>query len=503
MGRPIFGIVCSTEKKSIDMAEKLMVDYVDLHFRHECEAELVASLELCEKKGICYVLNVEGAPLDWIPSPFLQEVLKNSSCFLGMMLDECDHMQMNADWPVVSYYGYQGQPFFAQTHGLSFQEAQDTIKEAMKKRKQMLTIGRKDVAAEYLYPGMMHMAGEAGLSASPKILKETYGPVMIAVGLGASLQYGGTFGIDVDAWWHPESVGHSSERFYSALLLAYWSGAERIYVEGGFADGNHPVQREILKCYQTFITEYVPEHPREYTWEDYQPNISIIRFDDTCFDVRQRYPGYYPGLLFGSMKAEKPNTEWLNILNLLSHGYVRNDSASHNWESRSIAARTLFAPLNGLAVFDHKVPYQYLASSKLIFLCGEMIASETRDAVQRRVKEGAVCVAHQRLIQDYRIEPGDEFICVDDGYGKWIILEDYYSIHYETWTSGIQNPELRELLSEFIGNGEQLIYDFGNHCIEIELEKSGEGFTQSCRDIPRIVTDKEDVFSVKVVDKRS
>lgn len=51
-------------------------------------------------------------------------------------------------------------------------------------------------------------------------------------------------------------IGHSLERFESALLLAYWFGADRIYVEGG-ADysNNHPLGSTIETAFERFIRE--------------------------------------------------------------------------------------------------------------------------------------------------------------------------------------------------------------------------------------------------------
>ena len=128
--------------------------------------------------------------------------------------------------------------------------------------------------------------------------------------MGACRQYKKDFWIDVDYWWHNETIGHSVERFKSALLLAYWSGADLIYVEGGAAYSNHhPVGIEIEHAYQNFLRDYIPTHPRPYSWRDFQPEIAIIRFDDTCSDERQKYLGEYPGPLYGHDPA------WLKILN--------------------------------------------------------------------------------------------------------------------------------------------------------------------------------------------
>jgi hypothetical protein len=155
---------------------------------------------------------------------------------------------------------------------------------ALRRRSQDCT-----AAVKFLFPVMMHTSALAGLTVSPKILKETCGPAMPAVAMGAARQYGMDLWVDVDYWWHNETIGHSAERFRSALLLACWSGASQVYVEGGAQWSNgHPVGEAIERAYEEFLREYVPSHPRPYDWRDFRPQTAIIRFDDTCFDERQK-----------------------------------------------------------------------------------------------------------------------------------------------------------------------------------------------------------------------
>lgn len=482
--------------KSCREAAQSGADYVDLHFK--TDEELIEALHLAKELGIGIVANLEGQPLDWLPSEKLREALAGNETFLGFMLDECDHMQLNAHWPVVEYYGYKGRHYFAETDEMELDEAQAAVEAAIGKRVKALCVDRKDVAGEYLYPGMMHTAARAGLSASPKVLKETCGPVMIAAALGASLQYGGTLGIDCDAWWHPESVGHTDERFESALKLAYYAGADRVYIEGGFGACGHPSEAVQPWMLGRMAREYAPSHPRGYSWRDYRPEVAIIRQDDTCFDIRQRDPLEYPGPLYGHVPAEKENTEWLNILNLLSHGYVRNDSASRNWECRSVLARTLFAPFYKLAVFDETVAGELLAGIRLFFLTGPKISSQTRQAVERRVREGAVCVVPERFAPPFyeqeKRDGGHPVSVLSEGEGKWIVVKDFYSLHYETWTSGPCNPVLRAELMPLIGDGDTLTYDFGGTLVEVSVRNKpvGKGKVYKCNEIPRALREAED-----------
>lgn len=503
--KTLFG-VCGGVKSCVEAAGR-GADYVDLHFK--TEEELIEALGKAGELGIGIVANLEGQPLDWVPSPKLRSVLEGNNAFLGFMLDECDHMQLNAHWPVIEYYGYKGKHYFADTDGMDLDRAQEAVEGAIRERVKALTIDGKDVAGEYLYPGMMHTAARAGLSASPKILKETCGPVMIAAALGASLQYGGTFGIDCDAWWHPESVGHTDERFASALKLAYYAGADRIYIEGGFGACGHPSEVTQPWLLEQMAGKYAPAHIRNYSWRDYKPEVAIIRQDDTCFDIRQRSPLEYPGPLYGHIPAGEENTEWLNILNLLSHGYVRNDSASRNWECRSVLARTLFAPFYKLVIFDETVKEELLTGIRLFFLTGLKISRQTYQAVTQKVREGSACVAPQRFApekfqKEFQKENKDEPVSVvEDGAGKWMIVKDFYSLHYETWTSGPCNPVLHRELMPLIGDGDTLVYEFGNSLVRAFLKKKpvGKGKVYPCNEIPRALWEAEDDMEFMVEER--
>ena len=459
---PAFGLTTGAEDAA-DRAAELGVDFCDLHFGGK-EEILLPALEACDRRGTQYVLNFEHAPPGWVPSPRLKAELECHPGFLGFLLDEADHMQINAHWPVIDYYGYDDQHYLAETDGLDLFRAQQAVYRSLEKYKAACQVAGKAVAVEYLFPVMMHTAARAGHHLSPKILKETCGPIMLSVAMGAARQYGVPFWVDVDYWWHNETIGHSAERFRSALLLAYWSGADRIYVEGGAAYSNaHPVGQAIEATYKEFLREYVPAHPRPYSWRDFRPQIGIVRFDDTCFDERQKYLGEYPGPLYGHVPAGPENVEWLNIWSLLSHGFVRTDSASHQWEARRFGSRTLFVPLHNVAVFDHEAGYETLAGLRLIFLTGALISPDTLAAVQRCVEQGATCILPPRLAS-----PGSdsarisEITAIPQGQGQWLVVPEFYRLHYECFCGGPVNPILRRILKPLCGDGDHLAYDFGH-----------------------------------------
>jgi hypothetical protein len=458
---PLFGLTAGAKEAAARAAE-FNVNFCDLHFGGRIN-ELPSALDACDRMGTRYVLNFEGAPIGWTPPSIFKDELARRSGFLGFMLDEADHMQINAHWPVIDYYGYDDRHYLAETEGLDLYAAREAVLSSLRQRSEDCIIAGKQPTVEHLFPVMMHTVAKAGLNVSAKILKETCGPIMLAVAMGAARQYKVDFWIDVDYWWHNEVIGHSAERFRSALLLAYWSGASLIYVEGGAKwSNNHPVGTAIENTYREFLRDYVPAHPRPYTWRDFQPEIAIIRYDDTCFDQRQGYLGEYPGPLFGHVPAGPENTEWLNIWSLLSHGFVRTDSASHQWEARRFGSRTLFTPLHNVAVYDHEVDYDTLAGLRLIFLTGVTISSGTIAAVQRRVQEGATCVLPPRLAPPQSgMENVKEITTIPDGKGKWLIIPEFYRLHYECFRGGPALPVLQEVFKPLIGDGDHLVYNFG------------------------------------------
>ena len=458
---PIFGLTAGSDDAASRAAE-FGVQFCDLHFGGQ-EDRLPPALDACDVQGTKYLLNFEKAPPGWVPSAELKRALEHRPGFLGFVLDEADHMQINAHWPVVDYYGYDDQHYLAETDGMDLPAARNAVLQALRRYNAACTVAGTPATTEHLFPVMLHTSAQAGLSLCPKILKETCGPIMLAVALGAAGQYGVPLSVDVDYWWHNETIGHSVARFRSALLLAYWSGADRIYVEGGapYSHG-HPVGRNIEAAYKEFLRDYVATHPRPFTWRDFQPAIAIVRFDDTCFDERQRYLGEYPGPLYGHFPAGPVNTEWLNIWSLLSHGFVRTDSASHQWEARRFGSRTLFVPLHNVAVYDHEVGYETLAGLRLIFLTGAAISAATLAAVERCVKEGATCVLPPRLAPPGSgFEKITEITVVPDGQGSWLVVPEFYHLHYECFCGGPVNPVLRQALKPLIGDGDHLEYDFG------------------------------------------
>jgi hypothetical protein len=454
--------------------ELVAVRDMDLHlFRgpKQCaEAQLHEILETCRKRNWTFALNIECLPVTAeLPPAMLADVVAGGRC-RGVVFDECDWLQINAHWKLVEKWGARGSGnhYFAETAGLSLDAAREAVLDgAARRAKPYLDAGVPCVASEHLFPVMMHTMARAGLTISPKVLKETWSPAMLACALGAARQYGRDLWVCVDEWWHPQLHGHPMSRYRSALLLAYWMGASTIYTEGGdlFAldYGGGLALSEQGRVLKRVAHQYVPEHPRPYTFRDVRPTAAIIRFDDTCFDIRQRSPGEYPGPLFGHIPAEPVNMEWLTIWNLLSHGYARTDSLSHNWETKLPVARSLFMPLNNVVVYDHLVTDELLKGVDWIFLSGHTMPAETFEAIARRVRAGATCLLPTRMLPAAaQSQKWDDVNILPDGAGRWVSPRDWYSLHYEPFANGPCDRALREALEGALGPDDSLHYTFGD-----------------------------------------
>jgi hypothetical protein len=105
---------------------------------------------------------------------------------------------------------------------------------------------------------------------------------------------------------------------------------------------------------------------------------------------------------------------------------------------------------------------------KLIFLTGEAISEETLKAVEDLVRKGATCILPPRLApKDSDFNNIRTNTLVPDAAGQWLIVPEFYRLHYETFCAGPVNPLLRETLAPLIGDGDTLVYDFDRYQVNI------------------------------------
>ena len=229
---------------------------------------------------------------------------------------------------------------------------------------------------------------------------------------------------------------------------------------------------EMLK---RFCREYLPEHPRPWTFRDIRPEAAIIRFEDGDFGQRSwGVPGLYGSK---TLVGDADTQAWLDLWNVLTRGRTGNDglayfklgaqgpkndprhhlevTPSYATDPERAAAHAFFVPLNGVVVFDDQVGYERIADIPVLFLTGKQLSAGTVEAVRRCVRAGAVCVVWGPLAlrcglaenwrQGVRVEPV--------GAGKYIFTDDFAApqavAEYERWLA--QEDEIR--------------YRFGGHTV--------------------------------------
>ena len=225
---------------------------------------------------------------------------------------------------------------------------------------------------------------------------------------------------------------------WANLLFAYLFGVDRAYVENigrgdcfyTMLEGGGFRINEYGKRYRRFAKEYIPAHPRPYTFRDFLPSTAIIRFDDT--DWGQGYSLPWADRLFGAynLKTSRESHEWLRAWSTITHGHTLPQSISFNclppYEGKPHRS---FAPANGPIVFDHTVSGALLDSVKLAFLCGSIISKQTLKEVTSRVRQGKMSVVSSPRFapEEIRRAYAGGTYPARLGAGLWVITDDMAS----------------------------------------------------------------------------
>jgi len=381
-----------------------------------------------------------------------------------LMFDEAEHMQSTSNPERAERHGIAGlgHPFMYDPEGDTLLDAADGLARDAKAEQDIYQNTGLTLYTEHVFPIMFHPFARAGYVAAPKILKESFSPIVIAQAMGAAIQYETELWITPDLWSPGSYPGHSVDEYRSALLLAYHMGADCIYTENLAFDHNKQgigslilfdeneyqvtPYGEVTKC---FIHEYVPQNPRHYTFRELKPRVAIIRQEDGCYG---QATGWLPDTLFGHMEWQSTtDTEaWFKLWHLLSLGVAPADSLS--WHAGSIARRPyqVFMPLDGVVVFDHHVKKEDLEGVELILLTGIGIGTSALEGVAERVQEGALCIAMKHLLPEAVLkETGDngEFAY---GAGLWVATTDFLA------------PHVRQRIIPFFPHHNTIRYRFGD-----------------------------------------
>lgn len=446
----------------------------------------------CAENNIDWIANLEaanwiasykdGLGREWYQQPdgrhffrFPDDVLEElaaSKKLLGLMFDEAEHMQNTCNPEFAERVGIPGlgHPFMYDPKGDTLEQAADKFYLAVKAEGQRYRDMGLRLFTEHVFPVLFHPFAKAGYTAAPKILKESFSPVAIACAMGAAIQYNTELWITPDLWGMNGYPSHSPEAYRSALLLAYHLGADCIYTENlaydhenkgygslvHFTDDGYTVtpHGEMTKW---FIHDYVPAHPRSYTFRELKPRVAIIRQPDACWgqDI-----SWLPDTLFGHPDWHStPTTKaWFSIWHLLTRGVVPKEGLTWHCNVMTEKPQQVFVPLDGVVVYDHLVGKEHLANKEVIFLTGIGISKPTLQAVQECVRTGTTCITLPSLApEDVIAQTGDNGV-IDDGKGRWLVTTDFLA------------ESVREAVAPLLPEPDTIRYRFGKTEVLLKMK---------------------------------
>lgn len=425
----------------------------------------------------------------------LNEALKNPE-FRGVVYDEAEHGQLRRGLNTNEHGHGTGRihPYFAITDGLSLEQAYNAVYTCAKDVADNYRNKGVIPMTEHVFPAMMFTFARAGFDIVTKFMKESIDPVYAAIAMGAARQYGTEFCVNPDMWGFDWSLrdhfpGHPVEEFRASLLYAYWIGATRIFVEN--IDGlikskstNGITQfypTEYGKVYQWFVKDYVPTHPRFYTFRDIRPKIAILRLDDTDWGQKD---SRFTDNLYGAVNLHTiPETEaWFQIWNILTHGQIPEGTISFNSKIHNIA-HDFFYPLKDVVVYDHLAGEKELKGIKLVFLTGILISPKTLDTVRKFVKNGGLCVCLSSLTPS---EFNGKLGKISDGSGYWLFVKEFNS------------EEVLNTVAPFLGTPDEISYCIGEQRLMIKRGEDRNSIKIYLENIKDIAINSETTESARV-----
>ncbi len=443
------------------------------------------ALDMKSTDGFEWVNQENGLHLFKFPPKVLQSLNKSPAVW-GVQYDELEHSLLTRNLSITLRNPGVELATLAETTGMTFKKADKAVNEGAKKLvREYKEYGSNYVLGEHVWPVLFHNFARAGIPPVYKQMKENWSNVWAACAMGASLQYDQELWTCIDLWNHNSFPGHSAKELWNNLLFAYLIGVDKAYVEGLRADmyeqdenGNISLL-ERGEVFSRFAKDYLPHNKRNYTFRDFEPEIAIIRFDDTEWGQSpdtyctvdshgQTVNLYWKDWLFGAydLNTSPESEEWLKAWNTITHGWVKEKSLS--WNAGNVykgMPHRSFAPANSPVVFDDKVTKEYLKTVRLAFLCGMYISDQTLDDVASLVKDNGLVVvtskrfAPKRFVEKYSGGTQD----FNDGTGKWIITDD------------MAGDELKELVKPLLGNDNEIVYKFsGGRKITMKISSDGD-----------------------------
>ncbi|MGC8862804.1 MAG: hypothetical protein ACP5R5_08520, partial [Armatimonadota bacterium] len=307
----------------------------------------------------------------------------------------------------------------------------------------------------------------------PKTLKESLSSVVMAISLGAALEYRDTglaWWVSPDLWGLSSYLGHSPQALQSALMMGHWLGADALYVENlDFPDWDkrHPLapprgsliawksdgSYEVTsygKVVQDFYTRYVPSHPRQHSWRDYMPSVSITRLPD---GARGQRGTMVRNRLLGNPDhpMDDISAGWPDVWPILTHGVARRGAISLN--NRKVYPDfppPFSVPIDSVPVFDHLVTGPVLDSVECFVVCGHALSERTFKDVAGRVRNGATRIIARKLYEKQANGPPE---------GKWVMVDSF------------TDPGVSSAIKPFLAPPDVARFRFEDVMVEFRLAK--------------------------------
>lgn len=323
------------------------------------------------------------------------------------------------------------------------------------------------VGAESVFPVMYHMFARAGITPMYKLLKETLTPVAAAMAMGAAKQYGIQYSTTIDFWDLATFPGHTPADTRSAFLFSYWTGAERTYVETMEKGTMHKLVDGKIQltprgeAVRWFNKDYLPTHPRTIIFEDFSPEIIIVRFEDSDYGQVTQTPWMSGNLYHASNLSPDDQTRyWIKIWNVISHGLIPPIALNGNIPMPGFRYR-FFIPANNVAVYDETASDPKLYSNaKLVFLTGKKISPECLATLTKLVEKGLTVVTPTHLApKSVLYAAAIPYAERKMGRGRWIITDD------------VMNPAVKRLIQPYLGQADEMRYVFGKTEVVFEAPK--------------------------------
>jgi hypothetical protein len=442
-------------------------------------------LEMKSKDGYEWVSQPDSMHLFKFP-PLVLKSLAQSDAVWGIQYDELEHSQITRNLSITLRHPGVELVSLAETTGMDFKSADNAVYQGAKSLvDECSSEGYQQVLGEHVWPVLFHNFARAGIIPVYKQMKENWSNVWASCAMGASLQYDQELWSCIDFWHYNNYPGHSAESLWSNLLFAYWAGVDKAYVESvgkhtyDIDDHGRLTLQERGKALSRFAKEYVPGHPRPYTFRDLEPEIAIIRFDDTQWgqgpetyctvdDGDEKVNLYWKDWLFGAydLRTSPESEEWIKAWHTITHGMVKKESLS--WNAGNVyegMPYRCFAPANSVVVYDDSVRKEHLGTVKLAFLCGLFMSEGTLEDVGLLVRENGLVVvtssrfAPRELVDQY--EGGTQ--AFNSGKGKWIITDD------------MAGDAVKEMVTPWIGNDNEIVFRFkGNRKVVMTISPDGK-----------------------------